>query len=338
LNSAKGLSPLAIQNQPVSGLTCEICRNKAGNKIHLVREMMLGFRDGFRYLECGACGCLQLVDPPPDMARYYPSDYVAFRARERRVPVLALQGFRRYVRKRRNQGFFERRSWLNRFLADRHGYLSLKAFAHMGVSRKARVLDVGCGAGTLLVDLKELGYENLLGVDRFISSSIDYGNGLKIIKGVLEDLVGTTWDIVMFHHSLEHMSDPGNVLKLTADLLARGGRCLVRTPVVGWAWEHYSVDWVQLDAPRHMFLQTEKSLRLLANAAGLAVQGVNYDSNEFQFWASELYTRNVTLASVGMTRPPKMFSKATLRDYRSRAAELNCERRGDSAVFDLVKR
>jgi SAM-dependent methyltransferase len=307
-----------------------------GNKIYLVREMMLGLRDRFQYMECSGCTCLQLLDPPVDMARYYPSEYTAFRTNGR-SHGLVLGGIRHYLRKRRNEGFLRRRGWLNRFLIERYHYLPLKAFARLGADRKARILDVGCGSGTLLLDLKELGYENLLGVDRFIPAPIDNGNGVRVIKGVLEDLVGTNWDVIMFHHSFEHMPDPLKVLQQTAALLVTGGRCLIRIPIVAWAWQHYGVNWGQLDAPRHFFLHSERSFRLIARAAGLDVVGLDYDSNEFQFWVSELYSRNVPLYSLENLAPETIFSKSQLRSFRLQAAELNSEGRGDSAVFDLIR-
>ena len=296
---------------------------------------MFGLRDTFQYLECGRCACLQLLDPPIDMARYYPSEYTAFRSNGH-SQASAFGRIHRYLRKRRNEGFFRERGWLNRFLAKRCDYLPLEAFCRLGLDQKARVLDVGCGSGTLLLDLKELGYENLLGVDRFIPAPTDNG-GVRVMKGVLEDLFGTSWDVIMFHHSFEHMPDPLRVLQQTAALLVSGGRSLVRIPVVGWAWEHYGVNWAQIDAPRHFFLHSEKSFRLIAQAAGLNVVGLVYDSNEFQFWLSELFSRNVPLTSLENSDPETVFSKSELRSFRLQAAELNSKGRGDSAVFELIK-
>jgi SAM-dependent methyltransferase len=298
--------------------------------------MMLGFLDVFQYLECNACGCLQLLDPPADMGRYYPSNYPVFQTNQ--TPSIVPEFIKHYVRKRRNQGFFEGAGWLARFLARRYDtQLHLKAIARIAPSHEARILDVGCGPGSLLMDLKELGYRHLLGVDRFISQPIDFGNGVRLVKGVLGDLAGTTWDLIMFHHSFEHMPDPAKVLQTTMDLLARGGRCLIRIPVIGWAWQHYGVNWAQIDAPRHFFLHSEASFRLLARAAGFDVLGLSYDSSEFQFWASELYSRNVPLVSLGTSIPETMFSKSQLRNFRLQAAKLNAEGRGDAAAFYLVK-
>src|SRR5262245_30781001 len=54
---------------------CEVCGHTAGNKALVAREMMFGWKDEFEYVECGACGCLQLSNVPLDLNRYYPDDY-----------------------------------------------------------------------------------------------------------------------------------------------------------------------------------------------------------------------------------------------------------------------
>jgi SAM-dependent methyltransferase len=336
VNPATGSSLPVVEGDSDPRWHCQICQNDAGNKIHSVHEMMLGLRDVFQYLECQACGCLQLMDPPEDMVRYYPPDYTAFGGNPS-PKSSAFQAIRRHVRKRRNQGFFKRQGWLDRFLTNQYDNLQLRALARIDVNRKARILDVGCGSGLLLRDLRDLGYENLLGVDRFTPRSMNAENGVRVMKGKLQDLIGTTWDVIMFHHSFEHMPEPVETLRLTTGLLTPDGHCLIRIPVLGWAWEHYGVRWAQLDAPRHLFLHTDKSFRLLAGKAGFEVHQVSYDSSELQFWVSELYSRDIDLASVDMNRPQRIFSKVEMQRFRADARKLNAEGRGDSAVFHLRK-
>jgi len=300
--------------------------------------MMFGFRDVFQYLECGACGCVQLLNPPQDLGRYYPSGYSAFRSVEAPDTVLQhiWENIRDYARERRNQGYFEGAGWLDRLLARRYEYPQLESFARMRASRQVRVLDVGCGSGRLLLDLKKLGYENLLGVDPFIPKAIDYGNGVRVMKEGLENLAGTKWDVIMFHHAFEHMPDPAKVLRFTANLLAPNGHCLIRIPVVARAWEQYGANWVQLDAPRHLFLQTERSFQLLAHREGLRVYKVTYDSNESQFWASELYSRDIPLREVSAREVKSLFGATRMKEYRRRALEMNGQGVGDQAAFYLV--
>jgi SAM-dependent methyltransferase len=313
---------------------CKICRADAGNRIHIVKEMMLGLRDEFEYLECQACGCLQLINPPEDLGRYYPSAYTAF-GRQNREQIF--HRMKEHVRKLRNKAYFRQPNWFERYLIESYDNLPLQAFSRLGVSHDARILDVGCGTGVLLADLKELGYERLLGLDRFVPEALADRHGVKIVKGELQDLKGTSWDVITFNHSFEHMAEQRDILQTTAGMLAPNGRCLFRIPVLGWAWEHYGVNWAQIDAPRHFFLHTAKSFRSLADSAGLDVVDVRYDSNEFQFWVSELYSRNVSLASIDRDRPQKIFSRAELQKFRARARELNAQGRGDAAIFTLQR-
>jgi SAM-dependent methyltransferase len=162
-------------------------------------------------------------------------------------------------------------------------------------------------------------------------------HSVKIVRGELQDLNGTSWDVIMFNHSFEHMPNQSDVLRTAAGLLAPAGRCLVRVPVLGWAWEHYGVNWVQIDAPRHLFLHTTKSLCLLAASAGLDVVDIAYDSNELQFWVSEIYSRDIPLSSIDGHKPQTMFSRSELQKFRAAARELNAKGRGDSATFTLRK-
>jgi SAM-dependent methyltransferase len=317
-----------------SSHVCRICEAEAGNRIHIVREMMLGLRDEFEYVECQACGCLQLINSPEDFSRYYPSAYTAFGAPSLEASSV-YQRLRYQIRKQRNKAFFKRPNWFERHLIESYDNLPLQAFSRMRVPLDARILDVGCGSGVLLADLKELGYTNLLGLDRFVPQDVADKHPVKIVKGELRDLKGTSWDVITFNHSFEHMAEQGDVLRATADLLAPAGRCLVRVPVLNWAWEHYGVNWVQIDAPRHLFLHTTKSFRLLAASAGLDLVDIDYDSNEFQIWVSELYSRNVPMSSAKGGRPEELFSRSELQRFRAKSRELNAKELGDSACFTL---
>jgi SAM-dependent methyltransferase len=148
------------------------------------------------------------------------------------------------------------------------------------------------------LELHELGYKDVLGVDPYLSSNIDYSNGVKVVKVYLDDLAATTWDAIMFHHSFEHLPEPVATLKRAAQMMKPGGQCLIRVPLASWAWETYGTNWVQLDPPRHHLLHTERSLAMVAEQSGLALDRVECDSDEYQFWGSELISRRVPISAL----------------------------------------
>ena len=59
-------------------MNCRICGNAEDNRTFEVREMMFGTRETFTYFQCAKCGCLQMVEIPSDMSRYYPPEYYSF--------------------------------------------------------------------------------------------------------------------------------------------------------------------------------------------------------------------------------------------------------------------
>ena len=130
-------------------------------------------------------------------------------------------------------------------------------------------------------------------------------------------------------------------MKAASRLLSPHGVCIIRMPTVSsYAWPHYGVNWVQLDAPRHFYIHSVESVRVLADRCGLNLTGVVYDSSAFQFWASEQYALDIPLydpRSYALGADTSMFSRDQIGVFERRAAELNAAKLGDQAVFYLRK-
>ena len=295
------------------------------------REMMFGTGEAFAYRECDRCRSLQIAAVPDDLARHYGPSYYSFAAPTGR--------FARYLRGRRAAAALGHRGWVGRALVRRYGITAdLAAVAAAAADADAAVLDVGCGAGALLLDLRAAGLRHLVGVDPFIDATIQYPGGVRVLRQTLDEHVGS-YALVMMHHSLEHMTDPLSALREAGRLLAPDGRLLVRLPVAAtYAWRTYGADWVQLDAPRHLFVPSEAGFRELARRSGLTVERVTYDSEAFQFWGSELYRRQLSLVDAGGRRRTARDAGAAgaeLAELDARARRLNDERDGDQACFYL---
>jgi len=104
--------------------------------------------------------------------------------------------------------------------------------------------------------------------------------------------------LITFQHSLEHVADQRGTLAAAAKLLRADGMMMVSLPVVeSYAWEHYGTDWVDLDAPRHFYLHSLRSLKMVAADAGLVCRSIVPDPSILELLGSEQYRRDIPLRS-----------------------------------------
>jgi SAM-dependent methyltransferase len=319
-------------------IECRICGNTAGNRVHNAREMMFGTREPFVYIECADCGTVQIEPVPDDLAKYYPDNYIAFDSRV----VMGETFAKRIAARFAGKYFLGGRDAIGRFVVNQKPWVaahypeSMRYFP-LGIDFNSRILDFGCGNGRLLQGLHYFGFRNLTGADAFINGDIEYPTGVKIFKRDLAEL-DPPFDLIMLHHSFEHLPDPDGILKEIRRLLAPEKYALIRIPVVNSAWETFGVNWVQLDPPRHLFLYTEKSFRMLCERADLKVERVIYDSSAFQFWGSKQYELDIALTDPRSHNDPDkgcVFSSDQMLGWDVEAETLNREGLGDQACFYL---
>ena len=317
---------------------CRICDLNDNHPVHRVREMMYGLNEDFLYFQCVRCQCLQIIEFPDDISKYYPKGYLSFATDPScfyRKPI------ERWVRRARDSYGALGKGFLGQWIEKLYpAPQDLKALARIPLTKQSKILDVGCGSGTLLYLLYEAGFSNVLGVDPHIDRDIEYENGLVISRQEIQKVKGV-WDLVMFHHSFEHMQNPLQVMQSVSRLLKTGGCCLIRIPVVSsFAWEHYGIHWVQLDAPRHFFLHSLDSLRILARKEKFHIEDIVFDSGGFQFWGSEQYKKGISLRSeksYDVNPSQSIFNQEQIDRFHGKAVQLNRDARGDQAIFFLKK-
>ncbi|PWT82341.1 MAG: hypothetical protein C5B44_02300 [Acidobacteria bacterium] len=329
---------------------CRICGNARGNKFHKVREMFFGKRDIFTYVECATCQTVQ-IQSVPDLTKYYPRDYYSFEQPDK--DKTQRSGFAKTVS--RSVGLLARQLAARAFCTNSrfldvllkpfsratHGfpaYLKNSQIA-LGISPNSKILDFGSGAGQTMKVLRHFGFNNLTGVDPYIEHDIDLGKGAWILRTNLEHVNGP-FDLILANHSLEHVPDPRRTLQELLRLLTPGHHAIIRMPVLSYAWRHYGANWVQLDAPRHLFLFATDSFKALAEKIGFTVKRIDYDSSAFQFWGSEQYAQDIPLLdpqSYFVDADKSIFSAPEIANFELRAQELNTKGDGDQAVFYLQK-
>ncbi len=313
---------------------CKICGNNESNSVFIAREMMFGFRDEFQYIECGTCGCLQLVEIPENIQKYYPNNYYSFeiKGEDHYIQNTLIKSVKRALKRKVLGDFLQGNGFVSKLVTPK--YTSYYPWIKKGILKPhSAILDVGCGNGELLLRMYNDGFRNLKGADPFIKEDIYYKCGIVIHRKDIRSLTGE-FDFIMLHHAFEHLNDPLQELKNICNLLSRKGIILIRIPVANsFAWRKYGVNWVQLDAPRHFFLHTPKSMDVLSEKAGLTITDIMYDSYAFQFIGSEKYIRDISLH-----QDADFLSQEQLRKFELESKRLNDISQGDQACFYLTKK
>ncbi|QEG43051.1 class I SAM-dependent methyltransferase [Roseimaritima ulvae] len=301
-------------------LHCRICRNEAGTR-YTVREMMFGSRLTFPYFQCAACGCLQLIEPPADPAAHYPSGgYYAYDAQPPLLP--ATTAGRQWLKRRRDAAILFRRGRIFSCLARRYpnpGIADLAAMLghHPRAHYNMQILDVGCGSGALLQRLHDLGFQSLTGVDPYLGESRTSG-AVRLLADRFDSLPPQRYDLIMMHHAFEHMESPRRVLRQVHSRLRPSGQCYIRIPIVSRGpWKTFGVDWAEIDAPRHYFLHSERSMQILAESAGLKIVHIAYESEAFTYAASELYRRDIPLNDPQQSEPTPLESRFEQAEWQA---------------------
>ena len=144
---------------------------------------------------------------------------------------------------------------------------------YLAVAEKGRMLDVGCGDGTVVKLAQDLGW-NAEGID-FDPEAIANArrNGLNVHAGMLKDqrYSDDSFDLVLMSHVIEHVHDALGTLREIRRIVRPGGMLALMTPNAGsWGQRRFGSHCAQLDPPRHLQLFNGRNLGVLAKRAGFA--------------------------------------------------------------------
>lgn len=317
-------------------MKCRICGNTDNNIQYSIVDKMFIIGKNYEYIKCAQCGCLQIASNIS--SNEYNEQYYSMKTE---LPEKEARHIKRYFKKVRNKYAVFKKGIIGYVLYKLFPYPRLKFLSTINVSVKTSILDIGCGTGGWLYELKECGIVDLLGIDPHIRNDIVYENGLTIKKCYIDDL-NRKWDLIVFNHSFEHIYDPIPTLKKASNILSNNGYIVIRIPIVdSFAWDNYSTNWVQIDAPRHKYLYSIKAFQSIVEKVDLKIYNINYDSDEFQFWGSEQYLLDIPLVSERSyyLHPGKaIFNRKMIGNFKRRANILNNMQKGDQIVAYLQKK
>jgi 2-polyprenyl-3-methyl-5-hydroxy-6-metoxy-1,4-benzoquinol methylase len=140
-------------------------------------------------------------------------------------------------------------------------------------TKDARLLEIGCGHGDLLGKMQERGW-HVEGVefDPDCAARVE-ARGLKCYARDLRELglPAEIFDAIFMGHVIEHLYDPGALLKECWRVLKPGGHLVMVTPnSQSWGHKRYQRHWRGLEAPRHLQIFSPRSLLRLTEESGFA--------------------------------------------------------------------
>lgn len=256
-------------NPTREAVPCAVCSEARARPLLIARDSDGLEAEPFSVVACEGCGTAYVSPRPPasDLGRFYIAGY--------------------YDKPGEDSGGAGRR--LGRLFM-----LERVAKAEAG-GAPGRVLDIGCGEGTFLAAMNRKGWEAWgVEISKDGAARAAARPGLKVFSEPLDrcPLPAKGFDRVTLWHSIEHVTDPGGLLKTAAGLLKDDGRMLVAFPSsASWDFRLFGARWFHLDPPRHLHYFTPQSMARLLSAAGLRavrVRHLSWEYNPFGFVQSVL--------------------------------------------------
>ncbi|MFZ1529214.1 MAG: class I SAM-dependent methyltransferase [Ferruginibacter sp.] len=231
--------------------TCPVCGSSSLQKIFSAKDHTVSGKQ-FVMERCSACSFMFTNDVPPqqEIGAYYASEnYISHSDTQKGL----INRLYHLVRKRTLAG-------KRKLLQQQTG----KTTGH--------VLDIGCGTGAFLNEMKMAGWQTAgLEPDDTARQNAQklYGISPEPSHKIFE-LPHQSFDAVTMWHVLEHVHALHEYLAQVKKLLKPGGKFFVAVPnYTSFDAQHYKEHWAAYDVPRHLWHFSPKSMELLMSKHGL---------------------------------------------------------------------
>ncbi|MBI4567511.1 MAG: class I SAM-dependent methyltransferase [Planctomycetes bacterium] len=285
-----------VRHDPAN-VRCDLCGGAERDEFIRGRDRQHGVPGEWSLSRCRGCSLVYL-DPPPtpeEIAGFYRGvGYYAYEESARTFREVRVSRLKRHVL----------RHWYGYArlgLATRLGRIMAGAARGIVSTRnvipwrgEGRLLDVGCGVGSVIWRLAALGW-TVEGVEMDAAAAeVGRRHGLAIATGTLEEtaLPDASFDVIRMSHVLEHLPSPSRTLAEVRRLLRPGGVVYLNLPdISAWNFRLFRSCWFPLELPRHLFHFTPQTIARLAKKCGLRLARLSHNSGPGKFLESWQYLR-----------------------------------------------
>ncbi len=290
--------------------SCFLCGANDFRFLFKNHDRMHGIQGEFSLWKC-SCG-LVFINPQPDekeIASFYPQEYGAYQGQDE----ASTDNFLKKILEQTYYG--SRKKSFKRFLL----FPLQPLLRSVKVQKNARLLDVGCGEGTFLDKMKKYEME-VQGVDfSEVAISRAKEKGLSVFHGSLKEarFPNEFFDVITINHVFEHLYDPIETLVEIKRILKKDGVVILGTPNVDSLGSHlFGKFWMPLETPRHLFLYSMRTMRLISKKVGFKIVKQSFQSYPWYFLFSIHYWlnrfRHKEILGVNAKLPSSTFLKLGL--------------------------
>jgi ubiquinone/menaquinone biosynthesis C-methylase UbiE len=249
-------------------------------------DRLHGFDGKFEYVRCTNCN-LVYMNPQiafENISKFYPDDYAPHKLKPYKIK--------------------KHKMCL---------YLNPRTISK--ITKKTKVLDVGCGSGKFLAKLKKLTDCDVYGLDlskNAVNAARQLYN-LNIFQGTISDLPynDNSFDIITAWSYIEHVNNPSDVLTKMNRLLKKNGDLILKTPNIdSFTAKIFKDKWYHLDCPRHLFLFSPNTIEKMLINNGFKITSIQFDNGSKGILASMqylCYSNNYEIENKNRIRKSKLI-------------------------------
>jgi SAM-dependent methyltransferase len=202
-------------------MKCYNCRYQSTNFLFYSKCYITG--DKFKIFKCDNCYTISPRPQPKILDKFYPNNY-------------------------RKYKFFIK------FFLNIKYFLFVYSINKIFKKGKKKILEIGCGEGTMLKFFKKMNWK-IHGIER---DNILRNKSLNIYSKTISSYGG--FDLILMYNSLEHIKKPFNYLKEIINKLKKNGLIIFTVPnYLSYQYKFGQADWIHLDTPRHLNIFSKKT-------------------------------------------------------------------------------
>jgi SAM-dependent methyltransferase len=234
-------------------ILCNVCGCDLAKPLWVATDRLHGFEGQFQYVCCLDCGLIYMNPQvtPESISQFYPDDYAPHQAG--------------------HTGEKESRTkWvLPKVILD-------------SLNPDSRVLDVGCGNGDFLNKLRQFCHCQVYGLD-FSQNAVNSAQkqfGIEVFHGdfLAAPYKPAIFDLVTLWSCIEHLHNPTAAIQKAFSLCKPGGWLFIKTPNhKSLAAKCFRDKWYHLDCPRHLFIFSPSTMKMLLKNCGFEKVKIGYE-------------------------------------------------------------